>query len=54
MKKVTVYISHDDYQWDTEQQCQQWEALLQLLKDIKASKNPYVSARIFHALKEVR
>jgi len=53
MKKVTVYISHDDYQWDTEQQCQQWETLLQLLKDLKASKNSYLRARILHAFKEV-
>jgi len=52
MKKVTVYISHDDYQWDTEQQCQQWETLLQLLKDMKASKNPYLGARIIHAFKQ--
>jgi len=51
MKKVTVYISHDDYQWDTEQQCQQWEALLQLLKDLKASKNPYLDRRLSLALK---
>lgn len=53
MKKVTVYISHDDYQWDTEQQCQQWETLLQLLKDIKANKNPYLRGRLCQALKGV-
>lgn len=53
MKKVTVYVSHDDYQWDTEQQCKQWEDLLQLLKDMKASKNPYVASRVFLAFKSV-
>jgi len=51
MKKVIVYISHDDYQWDTEQQCQQWETLLQLLADMKASENPYLTARLFQAFK---
>jgi len=52
MKKLTIYESHDSQRWETQEECEAWETLLDLLEKLSVKTNQFHSTRLYHALKQ--